>query len=596
MSALTAFDPSAVQFLRPWWLLALPLPPALAWAWRRRRDRAAEAWRANVDRHLLPALLDDGGDRRMPSWPWRGILAALLAILAAAGPSWRAVEQPAWQPRAPLVIALDLSSAVLAADLPPSRLAQARAKLAELLKRRQGGQVGLVVYARDAYTVAPLTDDVANVALFLDALDPQVMPGDGHDAARAIAWSARLLRQAGFDRGHILLLTAAADADAAAAAARAARQGYRVSALGLVGGGHAAQARSDPDSLRALARRGGGRYAALTATAADLHRLGVLDPADAQTAGGGRRHETALPQDDGHWLLPLVLLLAAPTFRRGGALGAALLWVWLPLSPLPAQAVESGWWRRADQRDHAHLRQAEGAYRRGDYTAAARGYARVHSADAAYNQGNALARAGRYPEAIAAYDRALQLQPGMADALANRDIVAQRMARGQQQNGQNRQNGGRSRGGPSSSPGQAASPSAKTGGPPDAAAKKQPHPVTGEAQADTGSSVGRQRQAGLPSRSADLRSADAAERQRAADLAQRQRMQRALAEDSPPNAKRDPGAQAVADVDAADRRAARERDILNQAQLQRVPDDPGALLRAKFLLEAQRRRQQGEAP
>ncbi len=38
----------------------------------------------------------------------------------------------------------------------------------------------------------------------------------------------------------------------------------------------------------------------------------------------------------------------------------------------------------------------------------------------------------------------------------------------------------------------------------------------------------------------------------------------------------------------------RERRIANQAQLQRVPDDPGALLRAKFRLEYERRQGRGQ--
>src|SRR3546814_17122222 len=76
-----------------------------------------------------------------------------------AGPSWRTGEQPLLQGEAPLVVVLDMSGAMLANDLPPSRLLQARAKLATLLQQRSGGQVGLVVFAADAYTVAPLTRD-----------------------------------------------------------------------------------------------------------------------------------------------------------------------------------------------------------------------------------------------------------------------------------------------------------------------------------------------------------------------------------------------------------------------------------------------------
>src|SRR5690606_33911439 len=128
------------------------------------------------------------------------------------GPSWRREAQPLWEAKAPLVVAFDLSPAMLAADLPPSRLARARAKLATLLRERRGGEVGLLVYADGAYTVAPLTDDAANVAVFLDALAPDIMPGapGEADAAAAIDRAAQLLRQAGFDRGDVLLVSGSA--------------------------------------------------------------------------------------------------------------------------------------------------------------------------------------------------------------------------------------------------------------------------------------------------------------------------------------------------------------------------------------------------
>src|SRR5690606_15571528 len=156
-----------------------------------------------------------------------------IAVLALAGPSWRQGEQPLLQGEAPLVVALDLSSAILASDLPPSRLLQARAKLATLLKQRSGGQVGLVVFADDAYTVAPLTRDAGNVALFPDSLAPDVMPVDGSRPASGIEQSVRLLRQAGFTSGDILVIGNQGDAAARSAAADAKRAGYRVSALGL---------------------------------------------------------------------------------------------------------------------------------------------------------------------------------------------------------------------------------------------------------------------------------------------------------------------------------------------------------------------------
>ena len=222
---------TALHFLRPHWLWALLALPAL-WALWRLRQRRENVWHSVVDAHLLPHLLEQGG-KAVRGAVWMGALGYAVAVFALAGPSWRQGEQPLFQSRAPLVIALDLSSAIAASDLPPSRLLQVRAKLATLLRERAGGQVALVAYAGEAFTVAPLTDDAGNVALFLDALEPDVMPVDGQDAGKAIGWSVRLLQQAGFERGEILVISDRADGAGHLAAADALRQGFRVSALGV---------------------------------------------------------------------------------------------------------------------------------------------------------------------------------------------------------------------------------------------------------------------------------------------------------------------------------------------------------------------------
>lgn len=202
----------SLHLLRPmvlWALLAI-VPAAALWHWRR---RDADVWRQSVDAHLLPELLAAGGRRG-----WLGfVLAALtyaLAVIAMSGPSWRQTERPVFQSSMPLVVVLDLSSSANATDLPPSRLLQARAKLATLLRKRAGGEVALLVYAGESFTVAPLTEDSANVALFLDALSPSVMPVDGKRADRAIDAAAQLLQQAGFKQGEILLVSDGADSSA----------------------------------------------------------------------------------------------------------------------------------------------------------------------------------------------------------------------------------------------------------------------------------------------------------------------------------------------------------------------------------------------
>ncbi|TKS53342.1 VWA domain-containing protein [Luteimonas yindakuii] len=573
----------SLVFLRPEWLWGLFGLPLLVLWWHRRRQRD-DIWRTTVDAHLLPHLLGARARRGGP-----GLAAMLLgwtlAVAALAGPSWRSGGQPLVQQAAPLVIALDLSGAALANDLPPSRLAQARLKIATLLRERAGGEVGLVVWADDAFTVAPLTADAANVALFLDALAPGVMPVDGHRPDRAIRHAARLLERAGFRRGEILLLTGEGSNAATRAAAAVAADGYRVSVLGLgtaagsayrEADGGFGRTRLDAPALRAIAAAGGGAYAALQAGSGDLRALGVLEPRSA--AGDVHEGETLLRLDDGYWLLPPLMLLAALAFRRN-ALALVLVLACVP-GWIPAQAraqgavqdppaLEGGWWRRADQAAHARMQAGADAYRAGDYAAAAAAWRGLPGADAAYNLGNALARAGRYEQAIAAYDDALRRQPGMDDARANREAVLQAMQRQPPPSG------------PQSDPD---GESSQQGEP--QPGREQPADDQDEGQA--GDEAGDAPATDAPP--AEAPQAPDAQAQQAADDAQRERMDAALRQAEREGVDGEP-----AQAEAAESREEREQREANEAWLRRVPDDPGGLLREKFRLE-HLRRQQGGGP
>jgi len=581
-------DFAALHFLRPLWLFGLLALPLLA-LWWRTQERRRSAWRDAVDPHLLPHLLASGSGVRGNGALWLGALAYALAIVALAGPSWRMTAQPLQQGEAPLVIVLDLSTATLANDLPPSRLLQARAKIAQLLRERAGGQVGLVVFADDAFAVAPLTGDAANVALFLDALSPDVMPVDGSDPARAIELSAQLLKQAGFERGDILLLTDHAGASARTAAAQAADSGYRVSALGLgdadgaayrKSDGSIARARLDAGSLRALVAAGGGEYRAIKAGAlgaGDLEAIGVLAArgAGADVARGGK---ALVPQDGGYWLLPALMLLALFAFSRGSAFAAVLLCLCLPWAP--ARAQEGGLWRRADQAAHARSVEAESAYRKGAFAEATREWQGLPGADAAYNRGNALAKAGRYEDAIVAYDEALRLQPGMADALANKRAVEAALKRKPPPPPHDNSRGDQKQKTDEGKPKPNAGDPGSTGEGENADESDSPTSPADTSRAD----------ARDPGKAAQPPQAADEQRQRDADAAQRKQMQRALEGD----VQAQEGKEVEGKPERAENAADREQQRANEAWLRRVPDDPGGLLRAKFRLEHERRQQSGE--
>lgn len=486
-------------WLRPQWLWALALLPLVWWLWRRRRGQKT-VWQRAVDPHLLPHLLQHIELRSS----WRGsalaLAAATLAIVALAGPSLRQQPTPLVQQDTALVIALDLSAAMRAADLPPSRVVQAKAKLAKLLQERRAGQVGLLVYAGDAFTVAPITRDARTVSALLDSLAPDIMPVQGQRADRAIEHALTMLRDSGVSGGEILLVSDHADGAAERAAATARAAGVAVSALGVgtlagapltgSGGfitgadGKALLARLDPASLVALAAAGGGRYTPLVADESDLAALGVLEPVgapagSASNSGSTDSDDTGLARsDDGYWLLLLLLPLMLVGFRRGWLAMlplVAVIGMSMPPTPAladaeaPSSAVASAattdpqpasrfsWealWRRADQRAFAALKDGDietarslaadpalagaAAYRGDDFDAAANAWSGNDSADAHYNRGNALARSGKLEDALRAYDDALARQPGMADALANRKAVEDflKQQQSQQQPGQ----------------------------------------------------------------------------------------------------------------------------------------------------------------
>ncbi|WP_129135216.1 VWA domain-containing protein [Luteimonas sp. YGD11-2] len=573
----------SLVFLRPEWLWGLLALPLLVLWWRRRRQRD-DAWRNVVDPHLLPHLLG-ARSRRGGSGLVALLIGWTLAVAALAGPSWRSGDQPLVQPAAPLVIALDLSGAALANDLPPSRLAQARSKIATLLRERAGGEVGLVVWADDAFTVAPLTSDTANVALYLDALAPGVMPVDGHRPDRAIRHAARLLEQAGFRRGEILLLTGEGSGAAERAAAAVAADGYRVSVLGLgtaagsayrKADGGFGRARLDAPAVRAIAGAGGGAYAALQADSGDLRALGVLEPRSA--SGDVRDATTMLRLDDGYWLLLPLMLLAAFAFRRNAlalVLAVACLPAWMS-APAHAQApaqdppvLDGSLWRRADQVAHARMQAGADAYRAGDYAAAIAAWRGLPGADAAYNLGNALARAGRYEQAVAAYDEALRREPGMDDARANREAVLQAMQQQPPPSGPQPD--------PDGDSGEQGKPQPGNESPPDRQDEGQAGDDPGDAPASDAPP-------------AEAPAAPDAQAQEAADEAQRRRMEEALRQADNANGQDDPAEPAISET-----REEREQREANEAWLRRVPDDPGGLLREKFRLE-HLRRQQGGGP
>ncbi|HJR11022.1 MAG TPA: VWA domain-containing protein [Rhodanobacteraceae bacterium] len=620
-----------LHFLRPWWWLALaPLPLALWMLARNGNGRAALAKLA--DAALLPHLLSDTGVHRRFAL---GLVASawLLAVAALSGPAWQKMSAPLYVNGAARVVVLSLSDDMLAQDMQPDRMARARFAVRDLLNDAGDARMALVAYAGAAFTVAPLTDDKNTILNLLQALEPDVMPVPGNDAAAGIRRGVELLRQAHAKGGEIVLVTDTADAAAVAQAKAARAAGIRVDALGVgtregapvpqhgggfaIGSGGTLMARRDDAALRAVADAGGGHYVVLQPDGVGASAFG----APVAEAGYASRAERAqLWRDGGIWLLPVLLIMAALAFRRGWLLVFALLV--LPIGmPVAHASTWDSLWSNRDQRalqalQHGDTAQARrlastpgvrGAadYRAGDYAGAAEAFAQGDDARSHYNLGNALARQGEYRKAIATYQQALQRDPKMADARTNLDAVEDWLKKHEKQPPRSGQQGNKDdqRGKPSS-PGAGASgqntgkDSEESGAQQSAAASTpQASSATGANGAAGGQSAQRQGNAGTARQDHGGASADeAAKQQRQAQQAA-QALSREMRQAHGATRSGKQGDTNAFALGQGEPKQDGRFDAQQRAMLQAVQDDPGALLRRKFRLEwEQRNGRQQEDP
>lgn len=427
-------DFSAFHFIRPLWLLLLVPGLLLPVLWLRRQDLSRQL-EGVIAPHLLRHLLVTPQDRqRLRPVHWVGAV-LVLGGLAAAGPTWVQDRPGFLENRAPLVIAVDLSASMDTADVAPSRLGLAKEKLQALIQRRAGARTALVAYSGTAHLVMPPTQDPALLDSFLQAFSSDLIPAQGKDVLGVIDQARALL---GADTPGTLLLVTDGSDPRQFAQVRQHLADTRLQVLVLAAGsGSGHQASFDPEALKQLASATSAPLGSFTVDDQDLDWVELHAQQYFQAASDDG--QAVRWKDAGYWLCWPLLALAGLAIRRGWRvhwLSVVALMVVAGVQAPPVRAApfsdalftpdQQGRWAFEHQRypqaaEHFEDPYWKGlaAYRAAQLDLALASFAQVGTPSALFYSGNTFMRLSKFPEAIAAYQKALAIQPELAEAKAN---------------------------------------------------------------------------------------------------------------------------------------------------------------------------------
>lgn len=319
-----------------------------------------------------------------PGAPWAAALLAVLAVLgtglALARPRWGAETEHARRMGTDVVLILDTSGSMRAADVSPARFVLARQAASSLVERLGGDRIALVACEGEAQVLVPLTLDLAAVGLFLDALEPGVGAKPGTSLAAGIAVAAELFPAGASGSKQCVFVSDGEDLEGGVeeALVAARKEGMvvhtvfvgspagsgapvpEVDVAGRVTGyktdekGTPVLSRPDPGLLRQVAARTGGSYSVISPGRTDLD--GVAREIDraarkplSQELLTSRPERFQIPLGVAVAAVGLLLLGAAsggrralPALRRGGPAAALLAGLLLLGARVAAAQAQAG--------------------------------------------------------------------------------------------------------------------------------------------------------------------------------------------------------------------------------------------------------------
>ncbi|MCK5147426.1 VWA domain-containing protein [bacterium] len=170
--------------------------------WAFRQKKAAMARFGSIE--LIRKLIATVSPQRQR---WKAgllVLSVLFLVLALLRPQWGTKLRTVKREGQDILIALDVSKSMLAEDIKPMRLAKAKHEIMSLIDKLEGDRIGLVAFAGEAFVQCPLTLDYGAARMFLDAMEPDLIPVPGTAIGEALKTSIEAFDKT--ERKHKVML------------------------------------------------------------------------------------------------------------------------------------------------------------------------------------------------------------------------------------------------------------------------------------------------------------------------------------------------------------------------------------------------------
>lgn len=217
-------------------LLLLLLVPIPVWLIMRSFRKREERLKAYADSAFSGQLLI-GGNTKVRWIRAALILGALVfLIVGAAGPQINGGKELVKMRGIDLVVAIDVSTSMLATDLKPSRIEKAKQSLTDLLTKLENDRLGVVVFAGEPVTNLPLCEDRGAAEMIINSISTDAISMQGTAVGAAIDHAVNSFGQGDEERGKAIIIVSDGENhedDAIEAATLAAEKGIIVCTIGI---------------------------------------------------------------------------------------------------------------------------------------------------------------------------------------------------------------------------------------------------------------------------------------------------------------------------------------------------------------------------